>query len=110
MPTMQLLKQYVPISLFNKGKASQVFEDLIKLRKMVVMKNNKPAAVMLSIDEYERIISRRSLAYEIDADAMDPAIKKMQKAMEGVAEEVGIKNDDDVVALIRELRYGWRGK
>jgi len=55
MSTVQLLKQYVPISQFNKGKASQIFSELDKVGKMVVIKNNQPIAVILSIEEYERL-------------------------------------------------------
>ena len=110
MSTVQLLKQYVPISQFNKGKASQIFSELDKVRKMVVMKNNQPAAVLLSIEEYERITSRRSLAYKLDPETFLPALKEMQAAMAGEAEKAGIKSDDDVIEMIRELRYGWRDK
>ena len=63
MSTVQLLKQYVPISQFNKGKASQIFSELDKVGKMVVIKNNQPIAVILSIEEYERLI-----AEDIDQD------------------------------------------
>ena len=34
------------------------------------------------------------------------ALRKAQKAFEGVAEEYGFKNEDDVQLYIDELRYG----
>ncbi|MBR1656935.1 MAG: AbrB/MazE/SpoVT family DNA-binding domain-containing protein [Synergistaceae bacterium] len=34
------------------------------------------------------------------------ALERAQKAFEGVAEMLGIKNEDDVQALVDEVRYG----
>lgn len=31
---------------------------------------------------------------------------KQQKAFEGIAEEIGVYTDDDVQALVDEVRYG----
>ncbi len=39
-------------------------------------------------------------------DAAELAIRKAQKAFEGAAERLAVKNDDDVMALVREVRYG----
>ena len=39
-------------------------------------------------------------------DAAELAIQKAQKAFEGAAERLGVKDDDDVMALVREVRYG----
>lgn len=34
------------------------------------------------------------------------AIRKVQQAFAGAAEILGVKNDDDVMALVNEVRYG----
>ena len=39
-------------------------------------------------------------------NASAQAIYKAQAAFEGVAEKIGIKNDDDIQALVNEVRYG----
>ena len=39
-------------------------------------------------------------------NASAQAIYKAQKAFEGVAEEIGVYTDDDVLALVDEVRYG----
>ena len=39
-------------------------------------------------------------------NASAQAIYKAQKAFEGVAEEIGVYTDDDVQALVDEVRYG----
>ena len=42
-------------------------------------------------------------------NASAQVIFKTQKAFEGVAEEIGVYNDDDVQDLVNEVRYG-KGK
>ncbi len=39
-------------------------------------------------------------------NASAQAIYKAQKAFEGVAEQIGVENEDDVQALVDEIRYG----
>jgi prevent-host-death family protein len=50
-----VLKQLVPITQFNKGKASQLFSRVQKGETLVVIKNNTPVAVVISPEEYEMI-------------------------------------------------------
>lgn len=39
-------------------------------------------------------------------NASAQAIYKAQKAFEGVAEQMGVENEEDVQALVDEIRYG----
>lgn len=39
-------------------------------------------------------------------NASATAILKAQKAFEGVAEKMGVKDEDEIQALVDELRYG----
>ena len=39
-------------------------------------------------------------------NASAQAIYKAQKAFEGVADQMGVENEDDVQALVDEIRYG----
>lgn len=39
-------------------------------------------------------------------NASQSAIIKAQKAFEGIAEKMGVKNEEDVQALVDEVRYG----
>lgn len=43
-------------------------------------------------------------------NASAQAIYKAQAAFEGVAETMGVYNDDDVQSLVNEVRYGKDGK
>lgn len=48
-----ILKNIVPITMFNKGKASQLFAQVKNGKSLVVVKNNAPVAVIVSPHEYE---------------------------------------------------------
>ena len=45
----------VPISLFNKGQATKIFNRLKETKELFVLKNNQPSAVILSPEEYIRL-------------------------------------------------------
>lgn len=49
------LKELVPITQFNRGQASKIFDKLRSLPRLIVLKNNKPSAVIISPEEYERL-------------------------------------------------------
>lgn len=43
--------------MFNQGQASKIFNRLHDEKQIVVLKNNVPTAVLLSPDEYDRLLS-----------------------------------------------------
>ena len=50
-----LLQCLVPISQFNRGQASRIFDRLRTEKQLIVLKNNQPSAIILSPEEYERL-------------------------------------------------------
>ena len=50
-----VLNSLVPITLFNRGQAARIFDRLHSESQLVVLKNNQPAAVILSPSEYQRL-------------------------------------------------------
>jgi PHD/YefM family antitoxin component YafN of YafNO toxin-antitoxin module len=50
------IERTVPISLFNKGMAGKIFSDVNTSGAKVVIKNNSPECVLLSPDEYIRLM------------------------------------------------------
>ena len=46
----------VPITQFNRGYAGKIFEDVKKSGAKVVMKNNAAECILLSPDEYLKIM------------------------------------------------------
>ena len=51
----ETLRSLVSISQFSKGKATEVFDRLKNEPQLVVLKNNTPAAILLSPDEFGRL-------------------------------------------------------
>lgn len=49
---MGAIKNTVSISLFNRGQAGRIFEDVRRSGAKVVMKNNAAECVLLSPEEY----------------------------------------------------------
>ncbi|MCQ2361733.1 MAG: type II toxin-antitoxin system Phd/YefM family antitoxin [Acidaminococcaceae bacterium] len=61
MKDLQLeLTRTVPISYFNKGMAGKIFKDVRETGSKVVMKNNVPECVLLSPEEYLKLIEERN--------------------------------------------------
>lgn len=54
--TANILQNLIPITQFNKGQAAKIFDRLSTEKKLIVLKNGKPSAVILSPEEYERLI------------------------------------------------------
>ena len=52
---MTMVNKMIPISQFNKGQASKIFERLNKEKFLVVLKNNQASAIILSPAEYSRL-------------------------------------------------------
>ena len=46
----------VPIGQFNRGLAGKVFNEVKRIGPKVVMKNNMPECVLISPEEYTRMI------------------------------------------------------
>ncbi len=53
--TADLLQSLIPITQFNRGQASRIFDRLHTERQLIVLKNNQPSAVILSPEEYARL-------------------------------------------------------
>lgn len=51
-----ILHSLVSITQFNKGQASKIFDRLKNEAQIIVLKNNLPSAIILSPEEYERIL------------------------------------------------------
>ncbi|HLV38482.1 AbrB/MazE/SpoVT family DNA-binding domain-containing protein [Xanthomarina sp.] len=58
----------------------------------------------LNLKEGDKVIFFEENGRVFIANASLVALKRMEKVMEGKAEKAGIKNEDDVVALVKEVR------
>ena len=53
--TADILDSLVPITQFNRGQASRIFDRLHTENWLIVLKNNQPAAIILSPSEFQRL-------------------------------------------------------
>ena len=100
MSVREVMKSIVPITRFNKGEASRIFEEVAATGTKIVMKNNKPACVLMSPDKYEtlmEILADYALLEEAQSrmEHFDPT-ETMPR--EKVMESLGVTQEDlDVV-------------
>jgi PHD/YefM family antitoxin component YafN of YafNO toxin-antitoxin module len=97
MPDMtNAITNTISISLFNRGLAGKVFEDVKKCGAKVVIKNNAPECVLLSPDEYIKLMDEVN-----DARLLALATERMAKydpkatvSEDKVLKELGINADE----------------
>ena len=53
---VELMRSMVPVSRFNRGEASKIFDEVEQTGLKIAIKNNKPACVLLSPQKYEEMI------------------------------------------------------
>ena len=90
------IRETISISLFNRGQAGKIFEDVRRSGAKVVMKNNAAECVLLSPEEYLRLIDEVN-----DARLLALASERMTRydcsaaiPAEDVYAELGINPDD----------------
>ena len=50
------IENTIPMSLFNRGLAGKIFDEVKRYGAKVVMKNNTPECVLLSPEEYIQLL------------------------------------------------------
>ena len=91
-----VMRSIVPITRFNRGEASKIFDEVESSGMKIVVKNNKPACVLLSPERYDEImelLSDQLLLKEAEkrmADADDSELLTQDEMMV----ELSISEDD----------------
>ena len=52
----KLIHSFVPISRLNKGEAGKIIEEVKSEGIRVIVKNNVPECVMITVEEYDRFV------------------------------------------------------
>lgn len=90
-----IMNQFVPISLFNQGQASKIFDRVRKEGRIFVMKNNQPSAIILSPEEYERLTEAEEDYYlYLEAEKRLKKAKGHYLTEEETLEKLGITEED----------------
>ena len=82
----------VPISMFNRGLAGQIFEAVRASGAKVVMKNNAAECVLLSPEEYVRLMDELNDArlYALAAERLNGLDMETTLSEEEVLDKLGI--------------------
>lgn len=93
---MSALRDTVPINQFNRGLAGKIFEEVKKSGAKVVMKNNTAECVLLSPEEYAKLIDEICDArlLLLASDRMSRAGLSKTVSQEEVYRELGLSAAD----------------
>lgn len=102
---MSAIKDTISISVFNRGMAGKVFDEVKRTGAKVVMKNNSAECVLLSPDEYTRLMDEIN-----DARLLTTALNRMAHfdssslmSFDEVKRELGISDED--LANFNEVEF-----
>lgn len=94
--TVDFMNRLVPITQFNKGQASRIFDRVRDERQIIVLKNNVPSAVIVSPEEYGRL-SEMEENYHLLLEATERLESAKGKPAISIADsmaEFGIARED----------------
>ncbi len=96
MSAVGIMKSIVPITRFNKGEANKIFDEVQASGTKIVVKNNKPACVLLSPSQYESLMETLSDYLLLDVAGRRAAANDDNDniSMEAIMEQLGISADD----------------
>lgn len=91
------LDHIISVSDLGRGKASKVIQDVEKNKdQYIVVKNNRPQAVILSVDEYNTLMATRE-----ELELLLLATKRITEndsekytSMKNILEEMGISDSE----------------
>ena len=96
-----LVERLVSVSDFSKGKTAKIFDDIKRNRsEYIVLKNNQPAAVLLSLEEYSEIVTKaRKMENLLERIEESRLLKKAKK----VAEKYKPQEADSIEEVLAEF-------
>jgi antitoxin StbD len=91
-----VMNSIVPITRFNRGEASKIFDEVSEIGVKIVLKNNVPACVLVNPERYEEMVEMLE-----DYALFFEAEKRMKNAesngfisQELLLNELGIRESD----------------
>lgn len=96
MSVVGMMNSMVPITRFNKGEATKIFEEVEIAGTKIVVKNNKPACVLISPSQYESLMETLSdyMLYTETEKRMANNNPSENISHEDLMKELGITQDD----------------
>ena len=116
---IKMIHAFVPISRLNKGEAGRIIDEVKADGIRVIVKNNSPECVMISVEEYNHVMALASQSFKISQTPEEEAKRKSfiqrirqnvpppippQADRKTVMDEIGpIDVDEEAVLALRRL-------
>lgn len=116
---IKMIHAFVPISRLNKGEAGRIIDEVKADGIRVIVKNNSPECVMISVEEYNHVMALASQSFKITQTPEEEAKRKAfiqrirqnvpppippQADRKTVMDEIGpIDVDEEAVLALRRL-------
>ena len=96
LSVMSVMRSIVPITRFNKGEANRIFDEVESGGTKIVMKNNRPACILMSPAQYESLMEMLSdYIMQEEAEArMSRYNPNESMTQEEMMKSLGISQDD----------------
>lgn len=96
MSVVGMMNSMIPITRFNKGEATKIFDEVELTGTKIVVKNNKPACVLISPSQYESLMEMLSdyMLYTEAESRMANNNPSENISHEDLMKELGITQDD----------------
>ena len=96
MSVVGMMNAMIPITRFNKGEATKIFDEVEASGAKIVVKNNKPACVLLSPAQYESLMEMLSdyMLYTEAETRMANNNPGENVSQEDLMKELGISQED----------------
>ena len=96
LSVMGVMKSIVPITRFNKGEANRIFDEVASSGTKIVVKNNRPACVLMSPAQYESLMEMVSdyLLQEEAENRMAHYDPSASVSQEDLMKELGISETE----------------
>ena len=93
---LNIMNSMVPISRFNKGEASKIFDEVESSGTKIVVKNNQPACVLRWTAHYEALMEMvsDSLLYTQAEKRLAANNDSENLSHEAVMKELGVTQED----------------
>ena len=100
---LNFTQHLVPISDFSRGKTAQLFDDVKNNNtEYVVLKNNQPTAMVISLDMYKTLVEK-AVKMEQLLDRIEESRLLAQAA--NVANKTDVSSYEDFDDICRELGF-----
>ena len=113
----KMIHAFVPVSRFNKGEAGKIIEEVKQEGVRVIIKNNAPECVMITVEEYDRLMKLADMTVRMtqskeEEECRQEFIKKIRKNVKPIiphkADRVEVMNSIGQISIdeeaVKELR------